>query len=116
MPAMSLQTFFRAVGWLLLLAVAFVTLSPIGLRPVTRAPADLERFAAFCMIGGAFCLGYPRHRILIMILVLGAVGILEFGQNLVAGRHGRLHDAVIKISGVLLGAALVSFGNRDTKP
>jgi hypothetical protein len=115
MPAMSLQTFFRAVAWLLLLAVVFVTLSPIGLRPVTRAPADLERFAAFCVIGGAFCLGYPRHRFLIMILVIGAVGVLEFGQNLIAGRHGRLHDAAIKMSGALLGAALVSFGKRDTK-
>ena len=116
MPVMSVQTFSRVVAWLLLAAVVFVTLSPIGLRPVTRAPADMERFAAFCIIGGAFCLGYPRHRFLIMLLVIAAVGVLEFGQNLVTGRHGRLHDAVIKMSGALLGAALVMFGNRNPKP
>jgi hypothetical protein len=116
MTAMSAQTFFRVVAWLLLAGVVFATLSPIGLRPVTRAPADLERFAAFCVIGGSFCLGYPRHRFLILLLVIAAVGALEFGQNLVVGRHGRLHDAAIKMSGALLGAALVMFGNRNAKP
>jgi hypothetical protein len=116
MRVMSVQTFFRTVAWLSLAAVVFSTLSPIGLRPVTRAPADMERFVAFFVIGGAFYLGYPRHRLLVVAFVIAAAGILEFGQSLIASRHGRMHDAAIKMSGALIGAALVAFSNRYLKP
>jgi hypothetical protein len=53
---MTTKVFFRWVAWLLVIAVAVFTLSPIELRPVTAAPANLERFAAFAVIGAAFCL------------------------------------------------------------
>jgi len=107
------KNFFRWVAWLLGLAVALSTLTPIDLRPATGAPVSLERFAAFGAIGAAFSLGYPRHRIYIIALLLGSVGFLEFAQNYVPGRHGRLPDGAVKASGALLGVALATLVSRS---
>jgi len=62
---------FRCVAWLLLAAIAYSTLSPIELRPVTGFSADLERFVAFAAVGAAFCLGYPKRRFAIVLMVVG---------------------------------------------
>ena len=94
----------RWAAWLLLTAIVFVTLSPIGLRPETAAPASLERFAAFAALGGTFCLGYPKHRVPVLLLMIAAAGVLEALQHLVPGRHGRIADAAVKELGVLTGA------------
>ena len=104
---MRIRTVFRWVAWLLLLAVSAFTLSPAELRPVTSAPVDWERFIAFAAIGIAFCVGYPRHRIGVMFLLVASVGLLELLQNVVPGRHGRVADGLFKGSGAFLGAAVV---------
>ncbi|ANY82162.1 hypothetical protein BB934_27795 (plasmid) [Microvirga ossetica] len=109
---MTPKAFFRWVAWLLLLAIAVFTLTPIELRPVTGASVSLERFAAFAAIGAAFCLGYPKHRLSILVLLVGIVGFLEVAQNLVPGRHGHLPDGLVKASGALLGAAFATFVTR----
>ncbi|WP_157961325.1 VanZ family protein [Microvirga flavescens] len=96
----------RLVGWLLIAAVMVFTLAPIGIRPVTAAPADLERFVAFVLIGGAFYIGYPRHHIGFVLLVIGIAGLLEVLQNIVPGRHGHWHDYFVKATGVLIGTLL----------
>jgi hypothetical protein len=106
---MTPKAFFRWVAWLLVLAIATFTLAPTEFRPVTGAPVSLERFAAFAAIGAAFCLGYPRHRLYILVLLVGIVGFLEVAQNIVPGRHGRLPDGMVKASGALLGAAFAAF-------
>jgi hypothetical protein len=112
---MTPKVFFRWVAWLLVLAVAVFTLAPVEFRPVTGAPVSLERFAAFAVIGAAFCLGYPKHRLPILVLLLGLVGFLEVAQNQVLGRHGRLPDGLVKASGALLGAACVTFAARQKR-
>ncbi len=109
---MTPKVFFRWVAWLLVLAIAVFTLAPIQFRPVTAAPVSLERFAAFVAIGATFCLGYPRHRLPILVLLLGIVGFLEIAQNYVPGRHGRLPDGLVKASGALLGAAFAALISR----
>jgi VanZ family protein len=106
---MTPKVFFRWVAWLLVLAIAVLTLAPIALRPVTGAPVSLERFVAFAAIGAAFCLGYPKHRLYIVVLLVGIIGFLEIAQNIVSGRHGRLPDGLVKTSGALLGVAFASF-------
>jgi VanZ family protein len=103
---------FRWVAWLLVLAITVFTLSPIELRPVTQAPVSLERFAAFAIIGAAFCLGYPKQRFGILILLIGLVGLLEVAQNYVPGRHGRLPDGLVKASGVFLGVTFAALVTR----
>jgi VanZ family protein len=112
---MTLTFFFRWLAWLLVLAITVFTLAPIELRPTTAAPVSLERFAAFAIIGAAFCFGYPKHRLSIVMLLIGIVGLLEASQNLVPGRHGRLPDGLIKASGALLGAALATFLARKMR-
>jgi VanZ family protein len=112
---MTPKVFSRWVAWLLVLAIAVFTLAPIELRPVTGAPVSLERFAAFAAIGAAFCLGYPKHRLSILVLLVGIVGLLEVAQNFVPGRHGRLPDSMVKASGALLGAAFASFATRQKR-
>jgi len=104
---MTGTTLFRCVAWALLAVVAASTLSPIELRPVTGAPVDVERLAAYALIGGAFALGYPKHRLSIVLAVVGMIGLLELAQHLVPGRHGHFHDAVVKASGAVLGAVIV---------
>jgi hypothetical protein len=103
---MSRSFLMRCAAWLALAAVAVVTLSPIGLRPNTAAPADLERLAAFVVLGLAFVLAYPRRWVITVSLLLAAAGLLEIAQHLVPGRHGMPHDFALKAAGAGFGAGL----------
>ncbi|MBL0406268.1 VanZ family protein [Microvirga aerilata] len=109
---MTLTVFSRWAAWLLVCAVVVFTLSPIELRPVTAAPTNWERFAAFTTMGALFCLGYPQHRLRVVWLVIGMAGLLEVLQHLVPSRHGRLPDGIVKAVGALLGAGLVVVAER----
>jgi VanZ family protein len=105
---MTIRVLFQWVAWLLVLAIAAFT-------PVTGAPVDLERFAAFAVIGAAFGVGYPKHRLHILLLLVGLVGLLEVAQNFLPSRHGRLPDEMVKTSGALLGVALAMFIERHRR-
>ena len=96
----------RAFAWALLLFIAFSTLAPIGLRPITGASPNLERAAAYAVFGFVLALAYPRHLWLgLGAIVLSAVG-LELLQLLAASRHARLADAAVKLSGGGVGLAI----------
>jgi hypothetical protein len=109
---MTTKAFFRWTAWLLVLAIALFTLVPISLRPISGAPVNLERFAAFAVIGVCFGLGYPKHRLAILLVVIGIVGALELAQHLVPSRHGRLPDGIVKVAGALLGLAAAAISPR----
>ena len=96
---------FRVVAWGLLLAIAFVTLSPIGLRPESGASPHAERFVAFFLLSGAFTLAYPHHLLRVVLLVAVAAIGLELLQLIVPTRDARLSDALIKLLGGAAGAA-----------
>ncbi|KAB1071648.1 VanZ family protein [Methylobacterium planeticum] len=105
----------RILGWSLLAALVFVTVCPIGLRPVSEAPVWLERFGAFALLGFLFALGYPKHRWQVLVLTAGAAGGLELLQVLQPSRHGRVPDFLVKVAGGCFGAAAalaVSFAQR----
>ena len=93
-------------AWLLLGVLVFVTLAPIGLRPVSGAPVSIERFGAYALVGLAFALAYPRHIILIAVLVQGSAVALEALQLLVETRHARFGDVILKLLGGLIGIGL----------
>ena len=93
----------RWLAWPLLAAVVFVTLAPIGLRPVTGAPANFERFAAYAVLSGVFCLGYPKHRISVLLSLVALAGALEALRHFVPTRHGRIADAAVKVLGAATG-------------
>jgi hypothetical protein len=62
-------------GWLLICAVAFVTLGPIQVRPVTGQPASLERLVAFGAVGAVFWAAYPKQRLFVLLFVLATVAL-----------------------------------------
>lgn len=93
----------KPIAWLLLAAIIFVTVSPIGLRPHTIVTVDLDRALAYTAAGFLFALAYPqRLKTVVVLLVLGALGI-ECLQYLSPSRHARLHDADVKALGAFVG-------------
>jgi VanZ family protein len=93
------------IACLLLAFVVFATLSPIHLRPKTGHP-NLERFAAFLILGGAYTLALPRRAALVAVcLVVGAFA-LEAAQRWAPTRDPDLHDALVKSLGALAGVAM----------
>ena len=113
---MTTTVFFRGVAWLLVAAIVTITLSPLELRPNLELSERWERFVAFAVIAGVFCLGYPKHRIYIIVLVIGMIGLLEMAQKFVPGRHGRLlRDGMPKVLGTLCGAMIAILIERCIK-
>lgn len=113
----------QIVGWLLLAALAVATIGPLNYRPVVSADPDLERFVIFSAVGLCFSFGYPRSPWIILAALFALIATLEALQFLVPGRHGQLHDVVIKASGVLLGvgvgmaiAAITARYHSDHRP
>ena len=93
----------RVLAWASLAYIAFVTVGPIGVRPVTGASPQLERLVAFAVTGALFAAAYPRHIVAAAVVVIGAAVLLEVFQLLEPSRHGRLFDAAVKIVGGALG-------------
>ena len=102
------------VDWLLaallisLLATA-ASICPLGWRPHLWRDPDLERFWAFLVLGLTAKLAAPRrHLSILACVVLMAVGT-EAAQLLVASRHARVSDGIVKavgaVSGVHIGYA-----------
>jgi VanZ family protein len=90
---------------LLLAFVVFATLSPIHLRPKTGHP-NLERFAAFLILGATYTLALPRRAGLVALcLVVGAFA-LEAAQRWAPTRDPDLNDALVKAAGTLVGVGL----------
>ena len=110
------KSLIRLMAWLLLAAVLFVTVSPIQMRPVTDAPPDVERFAAFAVLGLAFAISYPRHWRLVACLVVAAALVFEAAQLLAPTRHARVADALVKALGGLVGIAAGAVIQRWSPP
>lgn len=92
-------------AWLLLGTIAFVTLSPIDLRPQT-GHVIAERFLAFVALGAAFGVGYPRRLAFGVAVTLAAAVGLEAAQLLAPSRHARMIDAGEKLAGGLVGVGI----------
>lgn len=99
------------IAWLTLLFIAFVTLSPIGLRPHV-AGVSVERFGAFALAGVLFGLAYPARLGLVLLLLVGAAAGLEILQHLTPDRHGHVPDALVKMAGGVAGVCCSFVVNR----
>jgi hypothetical protein len=106
----------RIVAWLLLAGLVVVTIGPIGWRPVSPLPTQLERALALSIIGFVFAVAYPRHIVLIAVLVLGTTAILEPLQVFEPSRHGRIVDALVKLVGACVGLAAGYIFNLLRRP
>jgi hypothetical protein len=114
----TMTKFARALAWLLLVALIFVTVCPIEYRPHPRGfPVTIERLGAFGLLGLLFAVGYPSRRWQICALIVIAAGVLEASQMLDPSRHGRLADFAVKALGGALGVASASVIDRiSTRP
>src|SRR6266513_3068612 len=99
------------LAWALLIFIAYVTLSPIAARPAFSTSTTVEHIVAFAVLGLLFGLAYPRHLVLVLIIVLGSAVLLELAQLITPDRHARLLDAIEKMaggaSGIVAGRAIL---------
>ena len=109
-----IRTLARLSAFAAISFIAFVTLSPIGLRPVVTG-IHTEHLFAFAIVGALFGVGYPRHLLIAATLVIALAAGLEALQNLAPGRHGRLIDMDMKIAGTVIGFALAAIWNAVQK-
>lgn len=108
-----LRRIARVIGWCAVLAITFVTVAPIESRPhLAEAGPDIERLLAFAFLAGALALAHPKRRGLVLILTIGLAIALEAAQFLQPTRHGRPHDAIVKMAGATVGAALAVLIDR----
>ena len=94
---------FRVGAWLALIAIIFVTVSPIGLRPRDLVSTNFDRAAAYAVLSALFVFAYPRHRWMVAALVVLAAGGVEIFQFLSPTRHPQLMDAAVKAVGGMTG-------------
>jgi len=112
---------FRAAAWTAFVATVFVTLASPEFRPTTKLAHDLEHALAFALLGLLFGLGYPAHRLSIVLGAVPVIGFLEALQLWMPGRHARLEDFVVNLVTFWVAFAVVSVGlalfdTRRTKP
>jgi uncharacterized membrane protein YfcA len=100
------RTALKLLAWLLLLALAIVTVAPIEFRPVTSLPPQVERGTALLVIGFVFGLAYPRHIVVMSVLLLVSTSVFEALQLLEPGRHARWSDLAVKLAGGGFGLVL----------
>jgi VanZ family protein len=98
------RKYVLVVAWLLLAAIVFVTLAPVQWRPRTGHP-NLERFAAFLLLGAAYTLALPRRAGLIAVCVVLGAFALEAAQWFSPTRDPAVKDALVKACGALVGVA-----------
>ena len=98
----------RIFAWLLAAAVTFATLGPPRFRPHSDLGQDGEHALAFILVGLAFGLAYPRHRLLTAVIAVVTIGTLEILQLWAPGRHARLEDFVVDALAACAGLAVAA--------
>ncbi|GAC1337881.1 MAG: VanZ family protein [Bradyrhizobium sp.] len=98
----------RLFAWLLAAAATFATLGPARYRPHSNFGQDTEHALAFVLIGLAFGLAYPRHRLLTSAVAVVLTGVIEILQLWAPGRHARFEDFAVDALAALAGLALAA--------
>ena len=95
----------RCAAWILLIAIAVLSLVPPTLRPETGTPHIFEHAAIFAATGAAFGFGYSGRAPLTMMGLVIFAAAVEAAQLLVPGRHARLSDFVVDALACCAGVA-----------
>jgi hypothetical protein len=103
-----LHKLLATAAWTAFALIVFFTISPVGMRPVVTANPDIERFAAFALIGLLFGLAYPRRLAVPASFVIFAAGALETYQLVLRDRHGHIAEVLVKAAGGAFGVAMAS--------
>src|SRR5260221_12351105 len=91
-----LHRLLATAAWTAFALIVFSTISPLSMRPVATADPNIERFAAFALVGLLFGLAYPRRLAVDASFVVIAAGELEMLQLMIRDRHGHMADALVK--------------------
>jgi VanZ family protein len=114
-PRMRRQNLVRASAWLMMAAIAVLSLVPPAARPTVgiggwTMPHALEHAGIFLLDGLAFGVAYPGHERLLSIGVVAFCGAIELAQLMVPGRHARISDfavdAIAACAGIFAVAVL----------
>jgi VanZ family protein len=114
---MTPQNLARASAWLLLAAIAVLSLVPPTARPTTAVagwavPHALEHAGIFLLDGLAFGFAYPGHERWLGIGVVAFSGGIELAQLMVPGRHARVSDFIIDVLAAGIGMCAGPFLTR----
>jgi VanZ family protein len=102
----------RLGAWLLAAAVSFATLGPPTYRPHSSFGQDGEHALAFVLVGLAFGLAYPQHRLRTTSVAVVMTGVLEILQLWMPGRHARMEDFAVDAVAACIGLALAAGAER----
>jgi len=97
----------RALAWVGILAIIYLSVVPSVDRPVTGAGQWVEHFAAFGLVAAMFAIGYEFSLIRLLLLALFFCGGIELLQVPVPTRHARMSDFVIDFVASCIGIGLV---------
>ena len=100
----------RIFAWLLAAAVTFATRGRPSIRLTFQHSLgqDGEHAFAFILVGLAFGLAYPRHRLLTGAIAVVMIGVIELLQLWAPGRHARLEDFVVDALTACVGMAIAA--------
>jgi VanZ family protein len=95
-----------AGGWLLAVAIAWLSLAPPPPEPSVEIPDKLAHFVAYAVLMFWFCFLYRsgKTRAAYGVLWIGMGIALEFAQGATAYRSYELADMAANALGVLVGA------------
>ncbi|MDR6869797.1 VanZ family protein [Bosea sp. BE125] len=94
-------------GWIGLAYLVWVSIMPIGSRPhLFDEVPDISRLLGWFAITLAFAIAYPRSLGRVLLAMSVAIVMLEAVQYLEVTRHGRIHDAVVKVAGAAVAVVL----------
>lgn len=100
-----MRVFARLCAWLLMTAIAVLSLVPAHYRPATEVPHGVEHFVIFFVAGAVFAFAYPA-RIGTRCLTLAAfAAAIEIAQIPLPTRHARLSDFVVDALAACAGVA-----------
>jgi VanZ family protein len=105
----------QATSWILLFAIAAVSVVPAELRPVTIFQHNLEHALIFFLTGCAFGLGYPND-FARWLVGLGTFALaIEIAQIWTPGRHARVLDFLVDAFSVGVGLVVGMMLARSTR-
>jgi hypothetical protein len=99
----------RAVGWLCVGVIAYLSLIPQDMEVRTGLLPGLEHSIAYAGTAGLLVLGYPGQAVWLIIGSLSAYsGLMEVLQSFSPGRHPAISAVLWSSAGAVVGGLIIS--------
>lgn len=115
MDERGVRRFFQLAGWICILTIAVLSLSPRALQVgIEFGAPQLDHLLAYLFTTAALTLGHAgtRSRLVVCALLIGFGGLMELAQGAIPGRHGDVVDLVVNTVGVGMGLAMAILLDR----